>query len=456
LDLETIEIRNYIGGVKRESNEVQNLEDVLGKVIGNIHMSTEEQVRRAKRAIHHAKISSLEISEIQEVIQRIPRFYFQDKKSKDIVSKLSGNPLSYVEKKVVAMNTWMENIPNFVAEVFQERYQRTGDKASHVYSSKGPVVSILAQNIDVNVAYILTQILLSKSPAIIRPSIAGAGAYTSLEYLNALEKAIDSLGQTKNEDLEGVLQMINLSHEGKNELLLDKLHVENASYVLFGSDLNLRNMEEYLASQYKVPKNRVISMGTGCSISVILEDATLGSTIKSLMDSCVFGRGADCTSTHIVYIPQSRYEEINKALNKSAGKFENGMKEELGVLGKRNIQNLETELRKTYSGGVEIIDAREDWTQVQEIPGPVLYVRTFSEKEDAVQKIRRDLERSHIQRNLVTSIYTSSPSSYKELTQKLPSFTFRMNRGTEQIDYMHEHQGSYILKNLVNMKVVEF
>ncbi len=97
----------------------------------------------------------------------------------------------------------------------------------------------------------------------------------------------------------------------------------------------------------------------------------------------------------------------------------------------------------------------ENYETIQEFPAPVVAVRKISDYSDFLEKLKEDLSKNNMNKNLVTSVFTQDHVLFDELSKSIPSHTIKLNKGTHKMNLLLEHQSRYILKDFLEQKMIE-
>ncbi len=209
-------------------------------------------------------------------------------------------------------------------------------------------------------------------------------------------------------------------------------------------------------------------MGTGFSISIILNDADISSAIEEIAHSVTQDKGNKCTTTNVVYAEEQIYQQLVESLHKKEAEFvkKNILHPEtkLGWLREEEKEKIIKQLKVVY--GLENINHEANYInftihemqpheQVEEISAPVLFLKKLNYEGELIKQIKEDIAKNKLEKNLVTSIYTKSFEKFEKLASALPSHTFKFNRSSEKINFFLEHQGIFLIRELVDQRILE-
>jgi acyl-CoA reductase-like NAD-dependent aldehyde dehydrogenase len=248
-------------------------------------------------------------------------------------------------------------------------------------------------------------------------------------------------------------------------MIIKKLEVEKASYVIFGSNRTIEKVEDLLKG---TNPNKIIKMGTGLSISVVLKDADIKFSTEEICTSASIDRGNDCVSSNIVYVEEGVFKSFMSEAKNLSYKYESKdpFSEDniIGHVHKDDIDVIKAKLTKLdkhrhLKGLPETLHLSiielEEHHHFEEFPGPVLGIRKFKNLNHFFTLFKKDLERNKLEKNLVSAVFTRNESKFEEITNNINSYTFKLNKGSEKMNFLLEHQGTYIIKELLDKRIIE-
>jgi acyl-CoA reductase-like NAD-dependent aldehyde dehydrogenase len=468
-----ISLPNYVNGSFRDSKEKKILRDYKGKDFAVIYNVSPSDLREAKRNISIIKdeLKGIELNKIINLLKKSMNYYFTSEDSFITISKLTGSPYNYVKKSVKELKEWVLNIEDYLKMCFNKPDY---NKIPLVYENKiiayekyvpyGPVIGVLPKNSEAESIYLILQILLAKSPSIIKTSSSLGSNFSSLELVKALNKTIDELKDPELEIIKRSVNIVNIFNT-ERDMIIKKLEVEKASYVIFGSNRTIEKVEDLLKG---TNPNKIIKMGTGLSISVVLKDADIKFSTEEICTSASIDRGNDCVSSNIVYVEEGVFKSFMSEAKNLSYKYESKdpFSEDniIGHVHKDDIDVIKAKLTKLdkhrhLKGLPETLHLSiielEEHHHFEEFPGPVLGIRKFKNLNHFFTLFKKDLERNKLEKNLVSAVFTRNESKFEEITNNINSYTFKLNKGSEKMNFLLEHQGTYIIKELLDKRIIE-
>src|SRR3989344_6862183 len=463
---------NYIDGSFRESKERKILKDYKGEDLAVIFNASPADLRQVKRSVSAVKdkIKKIEFRKIPNLIKKSMDYYYSEE-SFVIISRLTGSPYNFVKKSVHELKEWAINLEDYIVMCFNNPdydkvplFFKNEIVAYEKYAPSGPVIGILPKNSEAESVYLILQILLSKSPCIIKTPSSLGSSFSSLELIKALNKAIDILNDPELEIIKKSINVVNIFTTERDDII-KKLAVEKSSYVIFGSNHTIEKVESSLKS---TNPRKIIKMGTGLSISIVLNDADISFAADEICNSASIDRGNDCVSTNIVYVEDSIFNDFLNKVNSISHKYES--KDpfiENNIVGHVHQESVDIIKAKIASLNKEhllrglpdtihlsVIELNED-DHFEEFPGPVLGIRKFKDIDHFYFLFKKDLGKNNIEKNLVSSVFTKDKNLFEQISNNIPSFTFKLNKGSEKMNFLLEHQGTYIIKELLDKKILE-
>ncbi|MFW6233629.1 MAG: aldehyde dehydrogenase family protein [Nanoarchaeota archaeon] len=466
-----IKIPIYIKGKYIYNNDNFLINDINNSCSLNISKANKWDIEAAIETASRTqnKLKDIKKEEISEILRRCSKYFLNEDNKNEIISMITGSPITFIKNSIEEGKDFCKNSNNFLNNAL--------DKNS-IYINSSPTVCILPSNSEIEVPYVLSQILLSQNSAIIKPSSRGACSFTAYNFINAWNKALDEI---KNESFPF------LSNKNKKELsdgffsplrnaisiintnsrdYLEQLSINKFNYVVFGSENAINNIEEIINNNIKNEESyfgprKIIGYGTGLSKSIVFNDANLKKATTEIMNSVCINTGNECIGTDIIYVENSIYNKFLNLLKKEGGKYLSGhpldqnkngivtkerldyIVDELEIQGKKDYLNLTK--KNILNPSIIPIHSMET---AQELPGPVVYFRNFSTEEELIHLIQKDNVTNKMGKNLVTSIYTSNIEKNK-LISNIQTHKIYFNKPTHSIDLQKEnHQGKNLLIEL--------
>src|SRR3989344_5283212 len=188
------------------------------------------------------------------------------------------------------------------------------------------------------------------------------------------------------------------------------LVVTGGQVIIFGTENTARALSAEISNDTKI--NKIIKMGTGFSISIVLNDADVNHAATEIVHSSTQDKGNKCTTTNVVYVEGSVYPALIK--KQIIGRI----KELYGHTSIGAIPNyIEFKIHEI-----------ESHDPVEEMPAPVIFLKKLNTEEDIIKQTLTDIRRNDLEKNLVTSIYTKNFEKFEKLTSVIPSHTFKLNK----------------------------
>ncbi|MFA6035572.1 MAG: hypothetical protein WC759_01290, partial [Candidatus Micrarchaeia archaeon] len=223
--VDLIELPNYISSTFQKGTDSKNLFSYDGKKVAVLYGSTSSMIRNAKRTASEIRpaLAEIPLKTYLTVLQAALPHYFDKQTDFETVSKLSGSPISFVKEEIGDLKLWGKNITDYISLCFgSETYEkipiRVAGKlvAQRIYIPKAPVTVVLPQNDDGLALYVLSQVFLSKNPAIVKPSSSGASAFSTIRFIEALNRGID-VSSPNNQILKKSIQVVNILDENSEK-----------------------------------------------------------------------------------------------------------------------------------------------------------------------------------------------------------------------------------------------
>ncbi len=468
-----LSLPNYINGSFKESSETRILKDYMGNdfaVIYNVSNSDLREIKRNLPALRN-ELKKIKLEKIINLIKKSMEYYFAAEESYSAVSKLTGSPHNFVKISIKELKQWALSLQDYIKMCFNSM---TYDEVPLVYEGEviayekyvpaAPVIGILPKNSEAESVYLLLQILLSKNPCIIKTSSSLGSSFSSLELIKALNKAIGSFNDPELEIIRKSINIVNIFNS-ESERIIKKLEVENGIYVIFGSNETIKNVQNSLKNSKPY---KIIKMGTGFSISIVLHDADIPYAADEICTSASIDRGNDCVSTNIVYVEESVFDSFVDEVRHISHKYESkdpfADDNVVGYISKEDVDIIKARLSALKSDAVlkglpdtihlSVIEL-EEHNNFEEFPGPILGIRKFQNMEHFYRLFKKDLEKNDLDKNLVSSIFTKDNSKFHEISDNISSFTFKLNKGSQKMNFLLEHQGTYLIKELLDKRILE-
>jgi len=472
---ELIEIPNYIEGSFEKTEKKKILTDLTGKPIAELYGATDSLIRKAKRALvkNSEEIGKIGIPTIIEVLKRSMDYYYDKDIDFKTTALLAGSPISFVRQEIDSLKTWCKNIDEYLYSCFGcidytlTEIKKNGKLIGYrKFVPNGPITAILPKNDDGLPLYVLTQLILSRNTAIVKPSSEGASSFATIKFIEALNKSIDYYGP-EEQKLKNAIQVVNILEERENKIRSTaNLVVTGGQVIIFGTENTARALSAEISNDTKI--NKIIKMGTGFSISIVLNDADVNHAATEIVHSSTQDKGNKCTTTNVVYVEGSVYPALIKKLRETEKAFKHGellaAETRLGLISEEEKKQIIGRIKELY-GHTSIgaipnyiefkIHEIESHDPVEEMPAPVIFLKKLNTEEDIIKQTLTDIRRNELEKNLVTSIYTKNFEKFEKLTSVIPSHTFKLNKSSEKINFLLEHQGQFLIQELLDKKILE-
>ena len=82
-------------------------------------------------------------------------------------------------------------------------------------------------------------------------------------------------------------------------------------------------------------------------------------------------------------------------------------------------------------------------------------LRKIKDEDNFIHKFENDLKKNNMTINLVISVYTNTLERFDKIVKKAKSYTIKLNKPSSEMNLYLEHQGKYLIKEFMNMKLVE-
>ncbi|MFP4403919.1 MAG: aldehyde dehydrogenase family protein [Nanoarchaeota archaeon] len=460
------QIPSYVAGEYIKNNNLRLINDFNNnphfEICEPTYWDIEASISNA--TITQNELKNIPLEKIINVLKTTMDHYFNDQKKYNDIILTSGSPKSFVINGMEYIKNWCKNIDKYLDNALPLGKEK--------YNSSSPVFAILPSNSEQESLYVISQIMASKNSGIIRPSSRGPGAYTAHEFIKSLNKTINDLKDNDLEPLRKSISIINYS----NKEHLEQLSIPKWNYILFGSDNSVQIIKEEIENKCKntdvleEPRN-IITYNSGLSKSIIFPDSNLETTVNKVLDSVISNNGNECVSTDIIYVHNDIYDSFNNLFLKKSNKIKSGNPFDINKIGLLMPHNIDTILKVIgEKGHIDYINYNiEDnkilihpsliklhkYDNTHEYPGPIAGIRSFKTQEELIKLVDFDNKVNMKEKNLSTSVYTSNIKNYNEIKPYLQTFSCSLNIPTHEVDLMQEHQGIYLVKELVNKPILD-
>lgn len=456
------EIPSYIYGEERfsDGDRVRTVADLSGAPALAVHDLDHWGLKSAAdtAASVQTALGDIPVARIFRVLARAMDHYFPDPAGLECICRMTGSPLAHVRESTAEVKTWCRDLaPYYRTAMGAERRIRA--------SNSGPVVVVLPSNADQEVLFVLTQTLMSRNAAVVRPSSEGAGALVVYEFIRALNAALDEL---KDRSLEPLRSAVSLANTNRRDFL-DRLGQDGWNYVVFGSEETVRDMSRGL-QQACFPR-KVLGFGTGLSMTVFWNAEDRDAAVSAIMDSVVVNRGNECNATDLIYIHEPVYEDLIRLLEAEAEGRLSGDPldpERLGLIHPESVDFIRGEmvkrgkrgcLRTGQAAGMACIHPSiiplTRFDTALEYPGPVVSVRPFSTIDDLAHLVCKDLADNGLDKNLITAVYCREETDFSRTVPVLKTHIATRNRPTHEFNFDLPHQGVFLVRELVDVTYLD-
>jgi acyl-CoA reductase-like NAD-dependent aldehyde dehydrogenase len=455
-----IEIYNFINGEFIASENFRIIRSYKGENLARVYGVTPYLNRAAVRSAYSAKteLRNIDSKDLIEIVKLTAKKYLKEEDYENI-SLLSGSPIKYIREVFEELKKWCLYIEDYLKLCFgqdvnydvQPIFYKDQIIGYKKFVPREIVTAILPANSAQVVIYTLPQILLSRNPAIVKPSSEGACAYATMKYLESFQESIAELGFS---NLKNSFQMINILDKSQ----IKEIIVQNGQLLVFGSNESI----EEIKNQIKETKiSKIVQLGTGFSLAGVFEGSDLEHASKEIITSAIEDRGNQCTSISVVYVQESIYNEFLKSLERNKWLCVLGDplhdKTSLGLIDKNTAKNIikrfnditGLNLKHEHPLGLKIFEL-EPHQHTEELPGPILVVKKITGIEDFIFHVNNDIKRNNMDKNLAISIFSDDYSILSKIAGRVRTHMLKFNKSTSNINFLLEHQGIYVVKELMD------
>jgi hypothetical protein len=456
---------------KISDNSTRIVADIAGNPTLRIHDVDDWGLVGAVKTVTwtQKELSKIPLNEILRVLQRSMDFFCADRSEYETIVRLTGSPIEFVEQGGEFVKSWCRYLHDYLSKALPDKRAE--------YRNSAPVVDVLPGNSDQELLYVVAQTLASRNAAIVRPSSKGAGAYVAKLFAEALNKAVDNIGQ---DYLLPLKRAVNFVYTPTADVL-SNLYIDGWNYLIFGGDATVRQFEQAVRS-FCQPR-KVIGYGTGLSMTIVADGELLDERVDKIIKSVIINRGDECDSTDIIYIQNDVYDAIVQRLKRRCKDFHSGNPFDIKTIGLVYPENADfiigelkkrgktkylnshvsktrsilseffdlsqvSELQETYLIHPSVIELSE-YDSAIEYPGPIVSIRSFNGEAELEALVKKDLRDNGMNRNLVTSIFCVDEKKFNSILSFLNSYTVNWNIPTHIFNASLPHQGVYIVTELV-------
>jgi acyl-CoA reductase-like NAD-dependent aldehyde dehydrogenase len=451
-----MDIPYYVNGKFCKSSEKAENRGMINNYYATVHHTPEwkmvSAVDQANTFQHTFNKTSFSI--LSETLKRAMDYYFTDEEDLKFISGMTGSPLTFVRQKMEETKEWARHSKEFLESAI----------GSAQYSSS-PTFVVLPSNSEQESLFVIAQALAARSSLIVRPSSTGCSSFTSIRFAEAWKTAADEMGYGY---LDNALSVVNTTISDE---MWDIFSVKGWNYVLFGSKDTVGILSNNLTAN-GVDAGDIVCYGLGFS-GVIVDQSTeknIEELADELLKSCSINRGNECVASDVAYVHESIYEDLLKALSRRASEYRSLHPfdpKSIGMVSEPNVSSIEDKLvmqsKQQYLNtgtldGRKVIHASvipiSRYEFACELPGPILYVKRFSDMTDVLGIMDQELEANGEDRFLVMSVYSSN-SFFSEMANQLRTHKVRHNKPCHDVDLYKPHQGIVLLERLVDQVLVE-
>ena len=467
-------VQNLLDGRFRESYSKERIDifDITGsEILATAPNSSRMDLAMAFKAAKRAETQMRERSsdELLDVLKGVSKIYLRDPKTKELIVKVTGSCIKYVNESVEGIRQWLGNPDKYLDAVFGHKDYLDGgvpicidgrEIGRHIYKPKGWIGAILAGNDAALPSFVLSQIVLSKNSAVLKPD--SREPFSTFEFVKSLHQ----------EGLSDAIQLITWAASKRPELGKELIK-HSQQRIIFGSDETIqglachRDEDGHLMADYR--NEYLYQYGMGRSKSIVAEDANLELAAEKCVEGAAKDRGTKCISNKLVLVHKDVYDDFLNLIEKEADKLVVGdpmdPKTDIGYLGKETVSISERLIKnacdiwnhtvrygKFYDEHMDLIIVEnvthESDLAKEEIPVPIMSVMKIEDFKDGVKKANKVVEHTPNQKSLVVSVFTENPK-YLEYTKNIRTWKVLHNKATTDLNPFMPHQGRYMIEDLM-------
>lgn len=474
-----LELPLVINGQFAKSDSIKMLTSFDGEPFATLYGATNAQIRTVRRAIAKqvAELRTIPIEDVVKLIKSSMKYYFINESDATDLAILTGAPRRFISESIEFMKSWALECEQYLQAVFGKvdyQYQAVCDSnkdfAYRIYQSKGPIVALLPQNGYAGEAlFVALNSLLSRSPIIIKPSSNQAASLPVLQLINALRMAAQDLSHSNFARLVNSIHVLNVfqNDTSSNGPTINDLFASGDQLIVFGSQDTVRALSS--VNGQTIHFSNIIQFGTGLSVSMVFDNCDLNLAVKENAVAVSEDRGNQCHSTNVIYVQNDIADNFIALLKKELNTIEIGNPCDhqtlTGKIHHASLEQIDTHYKRLFGAKASTSDVNS-WKSpicievnlddpIEEISAPVVAIKRFNEISCVLNQFRKDLKRNGLNRNLSTSVFTTNEAFAKEIAFSMPSRNVKRNKGTGRLNLMLEHDGKYLIKELLKKIVLE-
>jgi len=409
------------------------------------------------------KLKRVSPNTISKLLEVTMDSFFDDEDQYRYLAQITGSPLMFLKSAINETKDWVRDLDNFSRRAFS-------NKTSSYFSSESPTLAVLPNNSEQEALFVIAQAIMARSALVIRPSRMKASSYISIKFAEAWSNIIDRLPEKYN-FLRKALNVVNFYD-------LDELwrtaSIDSWNYVCFGSGDTIKEITETI-NGYARPR-KIIGYGLGFSTTIIDKSTCeSGKNIEDIAEevlaSSTVNSGNECTATDIAYIHEEIYDTLYEKLREKSQQFRSLDPLEpnsIGIVSSENtefIVNTLTQMDKLKYLNTETLNNGQPavhcsvvpllrYESAKEFPGPILCVKAYSNKEDLVEQMNRELEINKTPKFLVATVY-GSQLFLKNIIPRIKVCKIIHNKPSHIVDLYQPHQGINLLYELSDFTEIE-
>ena len=384
-----------------------------------------------------------------------------------MIAATTGSPISYVKSSLASIKEWMQNIDLFIETVFGsiENLENgvpvisKNKEISRIFYKPGGITSIILAGDEVALStYVITQAILSRNPIVVKPS--------TIELISSYEL----IQEFAKNGLKDFIQMVCWNSQIRPDLVRNLIS-GGKQVVLFGND-NTVNSFIYERDNGNIVKDysqgrKIIRFTSGRSTAIVMEDSDTKLAIKEIIYGATMNRGIECINTKKVYVHEKVYDSFLKIVKQEAKNLKVGKpldkNTDISYIDRKNLQDIKSlsnesniisgSFSKDYMTLLIVEDETNNSRFVrEEIPGPVLAFVKIKSINDAITKANNALGEGSFVTS--TSLFTKNKGYIRRAALNLKTHKLNVNKSSTFMDFLVMHDGKYLLKSLLDEKIL--
>ena len=273
-----ISVPSYIYGEERLSSPQQRrvIRDFDQNPLIEVHDLNEVGLNGAIETACTAqnRLGEIEVEKIIRILERAMDFFFSDDTLLEICVKLTGSSSVFTKEAYEFVKDWCRD-----PRPYLDRALGGAGDARVKFHNTAPTLVVLPSNSDQEVLYVLAQVLLSRNATVVRPSSNGSGSFTALQFVRALNRAIDEAANPSLEVLKSSVSIINFP--GRD--FLTHLCMDGWNYIFFGDETTIEDIKKTIWKNCNA--RTVLGYGTGLSTCIVLDKPKDRKRINEIMEA---------------------------------------------------------------------------------------------------------------------------------------------------------------------------